>query len=374
MTFDTSTDEGTGLTGATTPNNVTGTTGLWSYFLNWKSTPSCAANSNCAKGRPAGCSTAAVPLEVGARNAAAPPWEGRMVPFGSTFAPISDHPHQQRPHPAALDGGPSLRRDPHQRASERRPHLLPQRRGQRLHHRGSDLRRHHRRGLFRAAVRRARLAGVPQELHHPLDGRRAEPRPSPLLRGHQRWLRRRMPLRGQVVRNRERPQKPGRGRSPSPPTSSVSRSHRSTPASRRPSTAARSPPREPAEARTPSTPTASATRPRWTRTCRPAARSPRLPSTAGRRTRFLPPTVPSFARRCRPSCAPSRRPRPPARCRYSPPPRARGHRTPSFLVPIRSRRDLAGSSRAPAHQVRGRQRGRLDGHGSDRSADRRDQG
>jgi len=31
-----------------------------------------------------------VPMEVGARNAAAPPWEGRMVPFGSPFAPIGD--------------------------------------------------------------------------------------------------------------------------------------------------------------------------------------------------------------------------------------------------------------------------------------------
>jgi type IV pilus assembly protein PilY1 len=89
MTFDTSGDAGTGLVGQTTPDYGTGATGTWSYFLNWRGTPDCTANSKCAKGRPAGCS-ATTPMEVGARNAAAPPWEGRMVPFGSPYASAAD--------------------------------------------------------------------------------------------------------------------------------------------------------------------------------------------------------------------------------------------------------------------------------------------
>jgi type IV pilus assembly protein PilY1 len=89
MTFDTSGDAGTGLSGQTTPDYGSGTFGTWSYFLKWRTTPDCTANTNCAKGRPAGCS-ASTPMEVGARNAAAPPWEGRMIPFGSPLAAIND--------------------------------------------------------------------------------------------------------------------------------------------------------------------------------------------------------------------------------------------------------------------------------------------
>ena len=89
MTFDTSADAGTGLSGLTTPDYGTGSLGTWSYFLDWRTTPDCNSNSSCAKGRPAGCA-ATSPMEVGARNAAAPPWEGRMVPFGSPFASVSD--------------------------------------------------------------------------------------------------------------------------------------------------------------------------------------------------------------------------------------------------------------------------------------------
>jgi type IV pilus assembly protein PilY1 len=69
MTFDTETDPGTGVIG-TAPNYVTGTVGAWSYFVGTSKT-----------GNPAACSTSAS-MEVGARNAAAPPWEGRMVAFG----------------------------------------------------------------------------------------------------------------------------------------------------------------------------------------------------------------------------------------------------------------------------------------------------
>jgi type IV pilus assembly protein PilY1 len=90
MTFDTSIDAGTGLAGGTA-DYLNGNTGTWSYFLNWRLNPDCNANASCAKGRPAGCATIPDPaMEVGARNAAAPPWEGRMVPFGSPAATITD--------------------------------------------------------------------------------------------------------------------------------------------------------------------------------------------------------------------------------------------------------------------------------------------
>lgn len=71
MTFDTHVDSGTGVSGGSM-NVATGFAGTWSYYL----------NNNPAKGRPASCLTPATEQEVGARNAAAPPWEGRMVGFG----------------------------------------------------------------------------------------------------------------------------------------------------------------------------------------------------------------------------------------------------------------------------------------------------
>jgi type IV pilus assembly protein PilY1 len=75
MTFDTHPDPGTGIQSGTAPNYATGITGTWSYFLG---TP--------ATGNPTGCSTED-DMEVGARNAAAPPWEGRMVAFGDPSQP-----------------------------------------------------------------------------------------------------------------------------------------------------------------------------------------------------------------------------------------------------------------------------------------------
>ena len=74
MTFDPHTSGGTGVSG-TTPNYTTGVNGTWSYFL----------NAQPKQGKPAACSTLSS-LEVGARNAAAPPWEGRMVSFGASNA------------------------------------------------------------------------------------------------------------------------------------------------------------------------------------------------------------------------------------------------------------------------------------------------
>lgn len=89
MTFDTMTNPGSGLSGTTTPHFKSGIDGTWSYFLDWGSNPNCLTNNSCAKGRPAGCTDAAEAFEVGARNPAAPPWEGRLVPFGDPFAPMA---------------------------------------------------------------------------------------------------------------------------------------------------------------------------------------------------------------------------------------------------------------------------------------------
>jgi len=88
MTFDAAVDAGTGLNG-TKADYTTANAGNWSYFLDWRSNPTCSSNASCAKGRPGGCAVSSN-MEVGARNATAPPWEGRMVPFGSPVADIAD--------------------------------------------------------------------------------------------------------------------------------------------------------------------------------------------------------------------------------------------------------------------------------------------
>lgn len=79
MTFDTHIDAGDGINGAGTTDSGDGMEGTWSYFLN--DTPT--------TGRPAQCAVDQ-PQEVGARNAAAPPWEGRMIAFGAPSAPGSE--------------------------------------------------------------------------------------------------------------------------------------------------------------------------------------------------------------------------------------------------------------------------------------------
>jgi type IV pilus assembly protein PilY1 len=80
MTFDTHPDPGTGVTGSPpAATNQSGVDGAWSYFSG--NTPSV--------GRPPDC-TASMQQEVGARNAAAPPWEGRMVAFGPQNADPTD--------------------------------------------------------------------------------------------------------------------------------------------------------------------------------------------------------------------------------------------------------------------------------------------
>src|SRR4051812_25157589 len=69
MTFDARVSAGMGYSGVT-PDYSTGSEGNWSYFL-----------GTAASGHPANCSFE-VDQEVGARNAAAPPWEGRLIAFG----------------------------------------------------------------------------------------------------------------------------------------------------------------------------------------------------------------------------------------------------------------------------------------------------
>lgn len=69
MTFDTSTHPGTGYNG-TSPNLASGIAGTWSYVV-----------GSSVKGAPIRCDP--TDQEVGARNAAAPAWEGRMVNFGN---------------------------------------------------------------------------------------------------------------------------------------------------------------------------------------------------------------------------------------------------------------------------------------------------
>ncbi|MEY4549768.1 MAG: hypothetical protein RL685_5963, partial [Pseudomonadota bacterium] len=75
MTFDARVNPGQGYTSTSTPEPASGMDGNWSYFL-----PGAPAT-----GHPANCSFD-VDHEVGARNGAAPPWEGRMVAFGSPTA------------------------------------------------------------------------------------------------------------------------------------------------------------------------------------------------------------------------------------------------------------------------------------------------
>jgi type IV pilus assembly protein PilY1 len=92
MTFDNDPDPGIGVTYGTLPSlfpaNTTSSAfeGQWSYFHGWNSgTPTrCpGAYVPCVEtGFPAGCTISPAPFfEVGARNPAAPPWEGRLMTF-----------------------------------------------------------------------------------------------------------------------------------------------------------------------------------------------------------------------------------------------------------------------------------------------------
>jgi type IV pilus assembly protein PilY1 len=80
-TFDTLPDPGTGASGTNVVPS-TATAGMWSYFLNWNN------GGSPAQGMPPNCSLK--PFEVGIRNPAAPPWEGRLLGFGDPNASVSD--------------------------------------------------------------------------------------------------------------------------------------------------------------------------------------------------------------------------------------------------------------------------------------------
>jgi type IV pilus assembly protein PilY1 len=90
MTLDSWQGAGTGASGANTdavsgmqgPMNV-GAGGLWSYYRDWNSGGSPATGSlpNC---------QFPITYEVGARNPAAPPWEGRLIGFGHFDASLAE--------------------------------------------------------------------------------------------------------------------------------------------------------------------------------------------------------------------------------------------------------------------------------------------
>lgn len=80
FTFDTHAHAGTGVSG-TAHQAQDGFNGLWSYYLGWQ------GGGLPAGGNPPDCDLQI--HEVGARNFGAPPWEGRMIPFGDPTADIS---------------------------------------------------------------------------------------------------------------------------------------------------------------------------------------------------------------------------------------------------------------------------------------------
>jgi type IV pilus assembly protein PilY1 len=92
MTFDTHPDPGTGVV-SNSADNKNGMRGTWSYYLSAPSqckrvggSGECRSGATsdpvgCCVGTPANCNIPSA-FEVGSRNAAAPPWEGRMVAFG----------------------------------------------------------------------------------------------------------------------------------------------------------------------------------------------------------------------------------------------------------------------------------------------------
>ncbi|MBW2529168.1 MAG: hypothetical protein JRI23_33640 [Deltaproteobacteria bacterium] len=78
MTFDSHPDGGTGVSGSAV-NATTGFEGLWSYYDGWSTAAA------VRQARPDGCGTWS-DFEVGARNPAAPPWEGRLIAMGKPDA------------------------------------------------------------------------------------------------------------------------------------------------------------------------------------------------------------------------------------------------------------------------------------------------
>ncbi|WP_437512228.1 hypothetical protein [Sorangium sp. So ce1099] len=82
MTFDTLPDASTGILSGT-PDPAGGMEGMWSYFLEFQS-----GAGYPARGNPPDC--AVEDMEVGAKNPAAPLWEGPLVPLPSYTADITE--------------------------------------------------------------------------------------------------------------------------------------------------------------------------------------------------------------------------------------------------------------------------------------------
>ena len=76
-------NKGSGTAAGDAPDPVSGMAGLWSYYPDWVNNTGLYATGN-----PVGC--AVTPYDVGARNQAAPPWEGRLIPFGPQDAALPD--------------------------------------------------------------------------------------------------------------------------------------------------------------------------------------------------------------------------------------------------------------------------------------------
>lgn len=81
MTFDSLVDKGTGVSG-TGQDVSAGFEGMWSYYLDWNK------GGSAVTGYPPDCKSSV--QEVGARNQAAPPWEGRLIPFGPPDAGLDE--------------------------------------------------------------------------------------------------------------------------------------------------------------------------------------------------------------------------------------------------------------------------------------------
>ena len=83
MTFDNDPSPAKGILGVATQtvDTVNPFVGQWSYTKSPLNSLLSSNGTALGFGRPGGCSTGATAFEVGARHDAAPPWEGRMVPF-----------------------------------------------------------------------------------------------------------------------------------------------------------------------------------------------------------------------------------------------------------------------------------------------------
>ncbi|MCU0690412.1 MAG: hypothetical protein MUF54_03335, partial [Polyangiaceae bacterium] len=97
---------GTGVSGLH-PDYGPGVGDVWSYFPGWLDYP---GSGSPMTGRPAGCESKDPSevwwFELGARNAAAPPWEGRLISFGNPSDKAGNLDHNRRVQQAILAARP----------------------------------------------------------------------------------------------------------------------------------------------------------------------------------------------------------------------------------------------------------------------------